>query len=115
MGTDRKRIFICSPFAGDVIANIIRAKALCREAVDMGVAPFAPHLHYTRFLPDVGASREVGIECGLVYLETSAELWYSCAGNNLPTNGMQREIDYARELGIPVMEFSEARRVHGGG
>lgn len=44
-----KRVFICSPFSGNVEKNIEEAQRLCREAAEEGYAPFAPHLLYPQF------------------------------------------------------------------
>ena len=44
------KVFICSPFRGEVYKNIVNAKKYCRFAVDSGYIPFAPHLFFPRFL-----------------------------------------------------------------
>ena len=46
------RVFICSKYAGDIEHNVRVAQALCRMALEAGLAPFAPHLLYTQILKD---------------------------------------------------------------
>ena len=42
-------VFICSPFKGDVKANIENAKKYARFAALKGNAVFVPHLFYPQF------------------------------------------------------------------
>ena len=72
-----KRIFVCSPFAGDIARNVKVAEALCRRVMRSGHAPFAPHLLYPTFT-DNGIS-----------------------------SGMRRELDRAGQLGKPIIEIAE--------
>ena len=99
-----KRIFVCSPYAGDVEFNELVAETLCHQVVKMGHAPFAPHLLYPRFLDDQNnAEREIGIRTGHTFLEVCHEVWVY-TGNGI-SPGMQCEIDYARKIGKPVMPW----------
>ena len=101
-----KRVFICSPFAGDIERNVEVAKKLCRMAMDQGYAPFAPHLLYPTFTDDsVPEQRETGIACGLAYMECCDEVW-AFTGNGI-SNGMRRELDRAGQLGKPILEIAE--------
>jgi hypothetical protein len=36
------RIFICSPYAGEVERNVQMARKLCRKAIEVGHESFAP-------------------------------------------------------------------------
>ena len=102
-----KRIFVCSPFAGDTRQNVLVAQRLCLKVVAAGHAPFAPHLLYPGFMNDaVPAHREAGIACGLAYLETCDEVW-SYIGGGI-SSGMRREIELAEKLGKPVIRLAEA-------
>lgn len=105
-----KRVFICSPYAGDVQDHIAIAEHLCWEAIVRGCAPFAPHLLYTRFLDDNSPSeREKGIACGLAFLEACDEVWvYTSEG---VSDGMWREIEHAQRLGIPTVELTLGERL----
>ena len=105
-----KRVYICSPYAGDVQNHVAIAERLCWEAVVRGCAPFAPHLFYTRFLDDdSGSEREKGIACGLAYMEVCDEVWvYTSDGIS---EGMWREIEHAQRPGIPTVELTLGERL----
>ena len=101
-----KRVFICSRYAGQIEKNVGTAKRLCRKAVEQGLAPLAPHLHYTRFLDDEKSEeRNAGIACGLKFMEVCDLVWVF-VGDGI-SNGMRREIDHAKRLGKLVLEIEE--------
>ncbi|HRT64760.1 MAG TPA: hypothetical protein P5540_08010 [Candidatus Hydrogenedentes bacterium] len=101
-----KRVFICSRFAGDVDRNIETARKLCRQAVERGHAPFAPHLLYPQFMDDTKPKeREVGIACGLEFMTVCDEVW-AYVGDGV-SDGMRREIAQAQRLGKVVAELTE--------
>lgn len=41
---ERKKVFICSPFRGDMEGNAKKAAVYCRIACEQGYLPIAPHL-----------------------------------------------------------------------
>jgi hypothetical protein len=93
-------VFVCSPYRGDVEANIAFAKRCCLEVIKAGKTPFAPHLYFTQFLDDnIPEERERGINCGLEVLSLCSEIWVF--GDKI-TEGMQAEIDDAEQHGIVV-------------
>ena len=47
-----KKVFICSPYRGDVERNVALAKAHARFAARCGYCPVVPHLMYPQFLKD---------------------------------------------------------------
>ena len=47
-----KLVYIASPYAGDIPNNVERAKEYCKQALEQGVIPVAPHLLYPQFLKD---------------------------------------------------------------
>lgn len=102
----RKRIFVVSRLRAAspeaVAANVARAERLCRDVVDQGHAPFAPHLLYTRFLNDeVPSERDDGILCGLAFLAACHEVWVDDSqGISI---GMTAELKAARELAKPIV------------
>lgn len=99
-----KRVFVCSPYAGDIKRNVTVAENVCRMAIKQGHAPFAPHLLYPRFVDDLKlAERQMGIACGLKYMEICDEVWVF-TGNGIST-GMRQEIAYAKSIGKPVIEI----------
>lgn len=105
----RKRfIYICSPCRGDMEKNIIKAQGYCREVADRwpDVVPIAPHVYCTQFTDDtIPAERELGMELGIAMLDMCDELWVYGIEN--PSEGMRREIEYAKANGIPVRDAAE--------
>ncbi len=105
---DAERAYICSRYAGDVEHNLRVALALCRMAIEAGLAPFAPHLLFTQFLDDTDpAQREVGISLGLRFMEVCDVVWVYL-GEGV-SDGMRREIEHARRLGKPIVLLREVR------
>lgn len=97
---NNKLVYIASPYAGDVEANVSFAKTACRYAMEQGATPLAVHLLYPQMLDDhVPAERESGIQMGLRVLEACDELWL--CGDRL-SQGMRAELAAAEQLGIPV-------------
>jgi hypothetical protein len=97
-----KRIFVCSAFAGDIMANITKAQEYCRRVIDEGHAPFAPHLLYPQMLDEANpADRAKGIACGLAWLEFCDEMWVF----SKVSDGMQQEILEAMAHGITIRYF----------
>ena len=94
-----KRVFVCSPYRGDVERNVAVARAACRDVIRAGDAPFAPHLLYPDFLDDdIASDRDLGIGAGLEWLSVSDEILVVGA----PTDGMRVEIDAAELFGVPI-------------
>lgn len=100
-----KKVFICSALRGNLQVNITKAEEYCRWAIRTdGVLPIAPHLYFTRFLDDDSpAERELSICAGLELLKECDELWYF--GDRI-TEGMVREINMSKSLGIAVRYIS---------
>ena len=96
-----KKVFICSNYRGDVETNIENAIYWCKKATNQGYLPIAPHLYFPQFLDDdIPNERELGIAWGIDILNECDELWM-CSENI--SDGMKREIEYARTQGIPVI------------
>lgn len=97
-------VYICSPLRGDYERNVENAQSFCRLVMKYGpdnVIPLAPHLYFTRFLDDtVKEERELGMAAGIALLDKCEELW--AFGLENPSEGMMREIEHAKERGIPV-------------
>ncbi len=102
--TERKLVYIASPYAGDVKENILAAQNACRYAMAQGAVPIAVHLMYPQFLDDGSpGDREVGLQMGIRVLKACDELWL--CGDRISA-GMQRELYAAVQLGIPVQRIS---------
>ena len=94
-------IYVCSPYRGDVAANVAFAKRCCLDVIHAGEVPFAPHIYFTQFLnDDIPQERELGIKCGLEILALCSAIWIF--GEKI-TEGMCVEIDYAERHGVDVV------------
>lgn len=94
-----KKIFICSPFRGDVKGNREKASRYCRKAYGEGCIPIAPHLMFPQFLnEDSLKERMDGISMGLKLMQECDEVWVY----GKTTDGMAQEVKFAVEHGIPV-------------
>lgn len=103
-----RRVFICSPYSGDVEANVAIAQRMMRLALEMGYAPFAPHLLYPQVLDDAKpAERDCGLLAGKCWLAGCDEVWYWA---DAPVSaGMEAELRLARALGIKIVAVNDAR------
>ena len=97
-------VFICSPYAGDVEGNAMRAKRYGRYAVSKKVIPIIPHLMYPQFLfDDDPEERKLGLEMGLVLLSKCKELWVF--GDRI-SSGMKVEIIKAKKRDMKIRYFT---------
>ena len=72
----RPIVYICSPYAGDIEANVAAARRYSRFAVDEGYIPIAPHLLFPQFLNDSDPNeRELGLFFGNALMSKCAEVW----------------------------------------
>lgn len=104
-------VFICSPYAGDIQGNTMRAKRYGRYAVSKNVIPVIPHLMYPSFLEDDDPDdRKLGLEMGLVLLERCREVWVF--GERI-SDGMRAEIEKAKKFQKVIKYFTIDCRVKG--
>ena len=110
--SEKKLVYVCSPYAGDILGNTERARKYAKHAISMGVLPFVPHLMFTQIYND-GVPSERGIECslGLEMLDRCDELWVY-DGKNVSA-GMRAEIAYAEKFNIPVVRIEEGGELDG--
>lgn len=100
-----KLIYIASPYAGDVEANVAFAKLACRYAIGQGHTPIAVHLLYPQMLDDGDpAERELGLRLGHRVLRSCDELW---AFGDRISAGMRREMEEAGTLGLPIRRIPD--------
>lgn len=101
-----KKVYICSPYRGDVETNVQNARKYCRAAVDKGYLPIAPHLLFPQFLDDDNEEeRDRGLAYARDMVSICAELWVF--GLDHPTEGMSMEIQWANDRYIPVLDGFE--------
>jgi hypothetical protein len=84
------KVFICSPFGGDIEGNIRRAIKYCQEEIEKGNCPFAPHLLYPQMLDEnIPEHRALGIRLGIEMLKRCDDL--RVCGDRI-TPGMLEEL-----------------------
>ncbi len=101
----RPLVFICSPFAGDIIGNTEKARGYSRFAVLRNCIPIAPHLLFPQFMDDSDPSqRDLAIFMGLVLLSKCIENWVF--GETI-TAGMSVELTKAKQREMRIRYFTE--------
>lgn len=101
----RPIVYICSPFSGNVEANVKAAQSYSRFAVDEGFIPIAPHLLFPQFLnDDKPAERQLGLFFGNALMSKCSEVWVF---GNIISAGMKTEIKRAKWKNYRLRYFSE--------
>jgi len=105
-----KKVFICSPYRGDINENIRKAKYYAAITAHCDAIPIVPHLYFPQFLDDKNPNeRMLGICLGIELMKICDELWLF--GNKI-TDGMKFELDKAREIMLPIRLYdSEMKRI----
>jgi hypothetical protein len=97
---NRKKVYVASPYAGDVETNVRKAIRYCRKVIDAGYMPVANHLMYPAMLDDNNpVERDLGLMFGLALLSLCDEVWVF--GPASP--GMQQEINEAKRLNKKIV------------
>ena len=103
--TFRPIVYICSPYAGDIEANVAAVRRYSRFAVDEGYLPIAPHLLFPQFLNDSDPNeRELGLFFGNALMSKCSEVWVF--GNRI-SSGMEAEINRAKWKNYRLRYFTE--------
>lgn len=104
MVATRPKVYVVSPFAGDIVYNVKQARKYCRYAVGHNRIPIASHLLFTQFLNDKDPKeRELGLLCGLALLKCCAEVWVFGTERS---QGMKKELEEAKRLGKTIRYFT---------
>lgn len=104
----RPLVYICSPYSGNVTANVQAAREYCRIAVEKGYIPVAPHLLYPQFMDDNDPEeRRLGLAFGNALMDRCSEVWV--CGDSL-SSGMESEFDRASVKGMTIKFVSEEGR-----
>lgn len=93
------KVFICSPYRGDIKKNLELAKKYCYWADLDWKIPIAPHVYFTTFLSEDFLGRAHGMRYGKELMKICSEV--RVYGDEV-TEGMLEEISEARKLGIPI-------------
>lgn len=101
----RPIVYICSPYAGDIEANVAAARRYSRFAVDKGYIPIAPHLLFPQFMnDDAPKERELGLFFGNAIMSKCSEIWVF---GSTVSNSMAAEIKCARWKNYRLRYFTE--------
>lgn len=104
---NKELLYIISPYAGDIAANVEFAIRCCRMAIRQGYVPIAVHLLYPQILDDSDPTeRATGLELGLNILLHCSAAWV-CGTRISP--GMENEIQEVQRLGIPIQYVEEIK------
>lgn len=100
-----QKVFICSPYRGDIEHNIEVARYAGHIAAKTGYVPVIPHLIYPQFLDDnIPDERILGIQLGAELLKASDMMWL--IGSKI-TKGMKYELEIAKKMRIPIRCYDE--------
>jgi len=98
-------VYICSPYAGNILYNTEQAKKYSRFAADRNCLPITPHLYFTQFLDDSKPEeREKAFLMNEILMCFCKELWVF--GGNY-SKGMKEEIRKAKERRKKIRYFTE--------
>lgn len=101
----RPLVYVCSPYAGDTVKNILAARKYCRFAVDHNAIPLASHLLYPQFLDDENPDeRDLGLFFGNILMDKCDEVWIFSDGEYSP--GMRAEYERAVRKGYRIRYFT---------
>lgn len=101
---NRKKIYVASPYAGNVAENVAAAVRYCRKVIDDGYMPVAGHLLYPQILDDNDPEeRDLGLLFGLALLRTCDEVWVF----GTVSDGVEKEIEEAKRLKKRVRYMEE--------
>lgn len=99
----RPIVYICSPYAGNIYDNILKARKYSRFAVDCHCIPFPPHLLFPQFMDDT-TERDTAVFMNMVMLSKCHELWVF---GDVISDGMKTEIDKAKKKHMKIGYFTE--------
>ncbi len=99
----RPKVYVISPYAGDINLHVKEAVSLCRLVISEQKIPIASHLMYPSILQDDDpAQRELGLLFGLELLSLCKEAYVLSDGPEDISSGMAGEIHEAKRLKIPI-------------
>lgn len=103
-GSKMERTYIISRYRGserEQKFNKNVARYFCKQLLDEGKIPVAPHIYYTQFLDDnFRDDRECGLKLGIMELRHSQSFLLVII-DGIISEGMKREIVEVSRMGIP--------------
>lgn len=98
-----KKIYVCSPYRGEIEKNIKYARNICRAIALEGNIPVAPHIYFTQFLDDeIEEERRIAMKMNLELIKNCDEILI--CGDNI-SEGMKEEISFAEENKIKIKKY----------
>ena len=97
-------VYICSPFAGDEITNMAKARVYSRFAFEKGYIPFCAHIYFPQFCYEE-TERDVVVRMNNVFLGKCHEVWVF---GDVITPGMRAEIEKASQKEKVVVRYFTA-------
>ena len=94
-------VYICSPFAGDEVSNMAKARVYSRFAFEKGYIPFCGHIYFPQFCFE-DSERETVMRMNNVFLGKCHEIWVF--GDDI-TAGMKAEIERATRKPRVVVRY----------
>lgn len=95
-----KKVFVCSPFKGNVEENTKLARRVAHFLMVCRYLPVAPHLYFPQFMMDSDPYERIrAIKIGVTLMESCDMLWLIAPPI---TSGMAYELEAAKRLQIPV-------------
>ena len=103
-----KKVFVCSPYRGNIEKNTKMAVFAARVICNCGHIPVVPHLYFPQFLDDKDQFERIrGIEYGIELMQECDQLWL--LGPEI-SKGMECELEVAKKIRIPVILLDEELR-----
>ena len=103
-----KKVYICAPLGASlgvsIEDNLQRVKKYTKYALQCGTAPVVPHFYALCLDDNIPKEREIGMTAGLSLLWFCDEMWIF---GNVVTKGMQAEIQFCKNLNVPMKKISE--------
>ena len=101
----RPLVYICSPYAGDIVLNTENARRYSKYAVDSGCIPVTPHLLFPQFLDENNPNeRKLGLHFGNVLQDKCSAVWVF---GEYISEGMKAEIERAKRERQKIRYFNE--------
>lgn len=99
---DKKPIFVCSRYKGNVQKHVQQARDICRKLIiDFKARPFAPHLFYPNFLNDnITEERLIALNQSYYHI-TQCDCMLVVIEDEI-SEGMKTEIEFAKEYGTEI-------------
>lgn len=98
---EMKKIYICSPYKGNVVENVENAKRYSQWVCKLGYLPICVHIYLNEAtgLCEEKGDREELLRLGREMVGLCDEIWVF--GDRI-SRGMKQEIRHGRRLRIPI-------------